>query len=437
MNDLREREPQQEPANGATITAINSSSRSRIPPSVSRSFERCFAILGYAIVSLILVVALLELISWAIWSVYPSGEPAGRLHQKASPVYEGMDWAKEFWQEESSRRQAHTVYVPFRLWGVTNWHGKYINNDAGPRGVWRRTLNPSNCDPRHTLSVWTFGGSTLYGTAVPDWATIPSYLSHELNAGSQNCVVVSNFGVEGYVNDQELILLEEQLKAGGHPDIVVFYDGVNDSSLAWSPSSPPPPHFLFGTIKSRVEGSTAGRLDFLKQSYALSLVGEILAHSRSRQSFAPLISRSQPDVAIVLDNYEANLRIARALSNAYQFRLYFFWQPILIYGHKSLVPFEQHMADVDTSGKSAGSAWFLVMRSVYQEAQSRAGVDGSFIFLGNLFDSTTDPIYVDEAHLGPEGNELAAKAIAGYIRNNPLANPSFLRFFDYGRCRAK
>jgi lysophospholipase L1-like esterase len=424
MTDLRKGEARQQPVKGASSAALEDPTPSRILSSPLRSFERYFAFLGYGIVCLVLVAALLELASWAIlsvriWSVHPSVEQATRMIQKTSPVYEGVGWAKEFWEEEFLRNQVLKVYVPFRLWSVTNWHGKYINNDAGPRGVWRRTLNPSNCDPRRSLDVWTFGGSTMYGYGVPDWATIPSYLSRELNASSQNCVVVSNFGVEGYVNDQELITLEEQLKAGAHPDIVVFYDGVNDSALTWNPSGPPPAHFLFGTIKSRVEGSVSGRLDFLQTSYTVRLARKILSKIRPRQSFASLISRSQPNVPLVLDNYEANLRIARALSNAYQFKLYCFWQPILLYGQKPLVPFEQHMAEVDASGMSAATAWFPVMRAVYQEAEHRAAIDGNFIFLGNMFDSTKDPIYVDEVHLGPEGNELAAKAIAGYVRAIP------------------
>ena len=415
MTALREDEARQQPVDVATSAAVNSPTRLPILSSPSQSLERHFALLGYAVVCLVLVAVLLELVSWAILSVHPSA----RQPRKASPVYEGVGWAKDFWQEEAPREHAPRVYVPFRLWSVTNWHGKYINNDAGPRGVWRKTLNPSNCDPRHALSVWTFGGSTMYGYAVPDWATIPTYLSGELNAGSQNCVVVSNFGVEGYVNDQELILLEEQLKAGAHPDIVVFYDGINDSLLAWPNYGAPRAHFGFGPIKSRVEGSVSGRLDFLQESHAVRLAGAILERTRSWRYFADLISRSQSNVAPVLDNYEANIRIARALSNAYQFKLYCFWQPTLIYGHKPLVPFEQHIAELDTSRRSEDSARFLVMRSVYQEAERRAAVDGNFIFLANLFDSTKDPIYVDDAHLGPEGNELAAKAIASHIRNNP------------------
>jgi hypothetical protein len=259
----------------------------------------------------------------------------------------------------------------------------------------------------------------MYGTAVPDWATIPSYLSRDLNAGSRDCVAVSNFGVEGYVTDQELILLAEQLKAGGDPDIVIFYDGVNDSSLAWPPSSSPNAHFLFRTIKTRVEGSVSGRLDFLQKSYAMRLVREGLAALHPARSFPSLIAEAQPSVVTTLDNYVANLRLVRALGEAYKFKLYCFWQPMLVYGHKPLVPFEQQMATRDASGISEESAWFLTIAAAYREAERRAARSGNFVFLGSLFDSTREPIYVDEAHLGPRGNELAAQAIARYIQDYP------------------
>ena len=258
----------------------------------------------------------------------------------------------------------------------------------------------------------------MYGTAVPDWATIPSYLSRDLNAEPSDCIVVSNFGVEGYVSDQELILLTEQLKAGEHPDIVIFYDGVNDSSLAWPPSRPPDAHFTFATIKSRVEGSVSGRLDFLQKSYAIRLAREGFARLRPARSFSSEVSKAQANVMTTLANYEANMRLARVLADAYKFKLYCFWQPVLIYGHKPLVPFERQMATPDASGTSADSAWFLTMAAVYREAERHAS-SRNFVFLGGLFDSTTDPIYVDEAHLGPRGNELAAQAIASYIRDHP------------------
>lgn len=390
----------------------------RYPPIVSRFLAHFFSFLGYGVVIVVIVAAFLEFAAWAIWSVHPLTREAELKNQIASPVYAGAGWAGEFWQEESLRRKKPTVYVPFRVWGVTDWHSKLINNDPGVRGVWRRTINPANCDPLHRVNLWTFGGSTMYGTAVPDWATIPSYLSRDLNAGSQVCTQISNFGVEGYVTDQELILLAEQLKAGGHPDIVILYDGVNDSSLAWAPSGSPNAHFLLGKVKSRVEGSLSGRLDFLQQSYALRFVREILARLHPTGSFESLIQKQRPNVVSTFNNYEGNLRLARALSEAYNFKLYCFWQPLLVYGHKPLVPFEQHMAAQDVSGTSAESAWFLTMIEVYREAEHHAAENDSFVFLADLFDSTREPLYVDEAHLGPRGNELVAQAIANYVHDH-------------------
>jgi lysophospholipase L1-like esterase len=386
---------------------------------VSRFLPYVFSLLGYGIVTIVLVAAFLEFVAWAIWAVHPLTHEAELKNQVASPVYAGAEWAGEFWQEESLRRKKPTVYVPFRVWGVTDWHSKYINNDPGLRGAWRRTVAPANCDPLHKVNLWTFGGSTMYGTTVPDWATIPSYLSRDLNTGSRVCTQISNFGVEGYVTDQELILLTEQLKAGGHPDIVILYDGVNDSSLAWAPSGTPNAHFQFGAVKSRVEGSLSGRLDFLQKSHALRLVREILARVRPTGVFTSLVAKQRPNVVNTFYNYEGNLRLAHALSDAYNFKLYCFWQPLLVYGHKPLVPFEQRMADRDVTATSAESAWFLTMIEVYREAEHHAAANDSFVFLADLFDSTREPLYVDEAHLGPRGNELVAQAIANYVRDHP------------------
>jgi lysophospholipase L1-like esterase len=384
-----------------------------------RFLRRCFYFLGFAFVIVTLLATLLELLSWAIWSIHPLSREAELENQGASPVYVGVDWAREFWREEFLRRQQLNSYVPFRIWGVTEWHSQFINNDHAATGILRRTINPISCDPVHPTTVWTFGGSTMYGTAAPDFATIPSYLSRDLNSGSRDCVVVLNFGVEGYVTDQELILLQEQLKAGGRPDIVVFYDGVNDSSLAWGAPGHANLHFLFGVVKSRVEGSLSGRLDFLQKSYAVRLTRAAFERLQPASSFASIVAREQPNIIVTFRNYEGNLRIARALGDAYKFKLYCFWQPMLTYGHKPLVQFEQRMATRDATGTSAESAWFLTMNAVYREAEHHASADGVYVFLGGLFDSIKEPLYVDEAHLGPRGNEIVAQAIADHIRTHP------------------
>jgi hypothetical protein len=117
------------------------------------------------------------------------------------------------------------------VWGVRNWHGKYVNTDDTEMGTWRRTIPGirATCAKTAILRIWVFGGSTVYGIGTPDSATTPSYLSRELDTDPSACVEVSDLGVEGFVRNQEVILLAQQLKAGRRPDIAIFYDGINES----------------------------------------------------------------------------------------------------------------------------------------------------------------------------------------------------------------
>jgi lysophospholipase L1-like esterase len=236
-----------------------------------------------------------------------------------------------------------------------------------------------------------------------------------LNAAGQDCVFVTNFGVEGYVTNQEMIALGEQLKAGHHPDIVIFYDGANDAGAAAYASGSPLPYFMFPEIKNRVEGSILGRLDFLLRSHVfhvLALTVRLLPQTSPGASQREEVRRK---AAVALDNYEANLGFARALSKAYGFRLYCFWQPSLYYGHKPLVPFEQQMVN---ASNPRTDYWRPEVIAGYAEAENRAATAGDFVFLGGSFDSVKDSLYLDMVHLDPLGNELVGNYIAEYIRTH-------------------
>jgi hypothetical protein len=389
--------------------------------SLARRFERFFAFLGYSIFCVLLAAALVELGAFAIWSAKHGRRPSRQEKLgSTSPAYAAYPWAAEFWKEEQQRRKAlHGDYVPFRVWSVAQWHGKYVNADSSETGTWRRTSNPSrpNCEKQPIQTIWMFGGSTLYGSGVPDWATIPSYLSQNLNAESGVCAKILNFGVEGYVSNQELMLLTEQLKAGRRPDIVIFYDGANDSYIGMFAPGIATAHWDYVAIKARVEGSIVGKLEFLRNSFALRLIRESFA--RRMVSVAENAGIANSRGIAVLDNFEANLRIARALGEAYGFKVYCFWQPSLAYGSKPLAPYEQELVNLDANSPE-GSA-FPKMSVAYGEAERRAARSGDFVFLGRLFDAAQPPLYLDRwMHLGPQGNELAAKAIAGNIEERQI-----------------
>ena len=71
----------------------------------------------------------------------------------------------------------------------------------------------------------------MWGTSQRDDKTIPAEASRRLQAlaGPSRRIEVTNFGENGYVLTQEVIELMLQLRKGNVPDIVVFFDGINDA----------------------------------------------------------------------------------------------------------------------------------------------------------------------------------------------------------------
>jgi lysophospholipase L1-like esterase len=380
------------------------------PESTGRRF---FTFVGATAIGTLAALTVLEVVMFAAWSFARLLDP-GTLRPERSPVYAGATWAPDLFREQSLRLALPYTYVPFRVTGVTEWHGKYFNNDQHPAGIWRRTINPEDCQHPKT-SMWVFGGSTVYGTGVPDWATLPSYLSRNLNRDGRACVIVTNFGDESYVTTQELILLIEQLKRGGRPDVVIFYDGFNDAHVGMAAPDPWSAHYGLDIIKERAEGSFRGRFDFVHRLYTVRVI-EAARRLFRRRSKTLNDDELRARASAVVDNYEANQNIAEALGQVYRFRFYAFWQPMLFYGHKPLVEFERQIIQLDASSKARFDPRPVV--AAYQEAARRAPA-AAFVNLADIFDSVPEPIYTDEAHLGPHGNELAAHAIAKYLEDHP------------------
>ena len=376
------------------------------------SFRHFLTFLGYAVLASIVAALVIECGAFVTLGISHWVWPDSQVNfADTSPAYAGYPWASEFWQEEKLRwKTQHGSYEPFRIWGVAPWHGKYINTDEIAGGYWRRTINPANdkCGGKTATEVWMFGGSTLYGTGVPDWATVPSFLSRDLNSAGAGCFMVTNFGTEGYVTNQEVLLLMEQLKAGRHPGLVIFYDGVNDSYAGAVSPGVPTEHMSFANIKARMEGTFAGRLDFLRNSSAFQLAMATVHALHWSHGSKPSMAESKSKAAATLDNYEANLRIARTLGQAYGFHVMSFWQPAIMYGHRPLAVFEVKIANADADQRS-----FQILTAVYAEAERRANKNHDFVFLGSLFDSVKEPVYIDKwMHLSPIGNEIVAQALA-------------------------
>jgi len=381
--------------------------------------EGFFGIIGRSVITLIVVAILAELCSIPALRVY------GRFHRDSlvpqkSPAYDNEKWGPEFWTEQSAFwARARTNYLPFMVWGVRKWHGKFINTDDTEMGTWRRTVDArgEGCKNAGVRQVWVFGGSTVYGIGTPDWATIPSYLSRELNTDPTACIEVTNLGAEGYVTNQEVILLIQQLKAGRKPDIAIFYDGVNESLVGGFSPGNPTEHWNFEMIKTRVENSGYSKLAWLTDSHFFQLIKLLVGDDD--QKGIPRISDGElsAKAKATLQNYETNMRVVHILATAYGFKTYFFWQPVLAFGAKPLMPFEQELEKARS--KELGGRVHRGLEAVYQEAETRSATSTSFVFLGHVFDEVQEPLYIDEFHLDPRGNQIIAHAIAQAAQLSP------------------
>jgi len=370
-----------------------------------------------SIAAFVAIAIILDLFSFAALSLYRRRYQDPLSPQK-SPAYDSETWGAEFWREQSAFwSKARSSYFPFTVWTVRKWHGRYINTDDNEMGTWRRTIQAlsQECKETTVRKVWLFGGSTVFGTGTPDWETIPSYLSRKLNADQSSCWEVTNLGAEGYVTNQEAILLMEQLKAGRRPDIAIFYDGVNESLVGglWGN---PTKHWSFELIKAKVEEPGISRLflSFLKLSYTVQLIQQI-KQSHSPDGY-PTFSDEElaANVRATLENYEANIRVVQMLAKEYRFKTYFFWQPVLAYGKKPLTPFEEKLKKArDTE---LGGRLQRVFTGVYAQADRVSKESRDFFFLGNSFDEVKELMYVDEFHLDPRGNEIMADHIAEALR---------------------
>ncbi|MDP9268946.1 MAG: SGNH/GDSL hydrolase family protein [Acidobacteriota bacterium] len=357
------------------------------------------------------------------------GAPNGRCsadiwHEvaSASPAFDSYPWADEFWREMRSHAQRQFPYEPFLVWGDSEFRGRYLNVERTATGNWRKTPSlPTVACSKH-LEVWMFGGSTVFGYGMPDAETLPSNVQRELSRRTGACVTVSNFGIEGFTSSQSLTALLLQLRAGGHPDLVIDYEGVNDATAGGYSPGVAGGHLDMVEIKTKFEqkldddvrvwasGNDLARGVLL---FGRKLWGDtqrlVLSISADDRIEAVQLTEGeiQRRAAATVENYGRNVALLQMLSRAYGFKAYSFWHPVLYYGRRPGSPFEKAVLEVLLHNADHAT----VVAETYKIADRRAAELG-FVSLAHAVDELPGTVYLDTMHLGPEGNRLVATRIA-------------------------
>ena len=372
-----------------------------------RLVRDAWLILGLAI----LLFGVLEAGAWLVllgvrW-VEESSEPPGDWRARAD-TYTDPSWVEAYYNE--FRRSDALRWRPYVYWRKKPYRGQYINVDSSGLRITPGPASPDQGAGR-ALKIFMFGGSTLWGTGARDAFTIPAMVASDLRRSGLR-VEVSNFGQSGYVSTQSLVALLLELRAGRRPDVVVFYDGINDTFSAFAQQRPGLPQNEKNRTAdfnlSQASVARLGRLvlrDVADRSATVQLAKRVLRRSAGGDS---LRRPSNPDslATLVVTTYLSNLEVLRALSEHYHFTPLAYWQPT-IFQKPMLTKYEQ----VERAKVPELARFF---EQTYASLAARAH-GGAVHDLSRVFSTWRDPVYVDWMHLGETGNALIAQRIAGDV----------------------
>jgi lysophospholipase L1-like esterase len=364
-------------------------------------------------VNLLVLFVLFNLIYWSlpIWNVlknsFTSNEVAEDPRARA-PNYANVTWAPQHFRE---LKQATWDYRSFIGWRRRPFQGETIT--VGGRYGQRRTINDGTNEAK---TVYFFGGSTMWGTGVRDDGTIPSQFAAATGYRSEN------FGETAYTAHQSLVLLLQLLEDGHRPNIVVFYDGVNEILVKCRTELTPTSHgreaWIDGVLKSPHSSPTTFSYYFAPLWHVARWVKSQFAKTgRSPMSWTAqaLVGGGAPDTGLgydcdtnrdkaakIAENMVRDWQMAKLLVESYNIRFIGILQPVSFLSKTRL----DHLSDIYRNP---------VLRSQYQTVypmmKQRMNQTGGFYDFVDALD-IDQYVYVDDVHLSPNGNQLIAAQIA-------------------------
>ncbi|NDV27817.1 SGNH/GDSL hydrolase family protein [Desulfovibrio sp. JC010] len=353
------------------------------------------------------------------------------------PNYKNTSWAEKHFQEFDSLASTYSSYVGWRRKPYT---GKTIIIDENGFRI-----NPESSHCNNKKSIWFFGGSTMWGTGSSSQYTIPAYFEH-LNPAYCS----KNFGESAWRSRQELALLINRLHLEKKkPEVVVFYDGVNDFYNGVLQESTDMTHSYEKNIQKQMDLAEKGLfyrllnaagkgltdtfvnnfirlINFSKKKMAADsnkaktapptstlsketgasskadskIINELFAPCELSESRKKLIDKCVEEQLYVYS-------VVNDICNKQGVRFIALLQPILWAGS----PYRNHLLqELESSPECAPSLYAYYYNEIVKKAAGR----DYFHDLTHAFDSDW-PIYIDFCHVSPNGNKIIAEKIAKII----------------------
>lgn len=377
-------------------------------PSATARIKTGLAIFGLSV----LVLAAAELVATSAAGFGGDGGATDQtVEMEASPAYAGaaFDSATLF---AEFRDTFPVAYQPYTVWSRRPYTGEMTNVDE--RG---NRVTHHGSGRKDALDVWMFGGSTMWGTGAPDDQTIPSHLADILNRWGVD-TNVRNLGETAYVSTQEVVSLLRELQSGGRPQVVVFYDGVNDSTSAALWPEAPGAHENLPDIRRRFEDDPeSGPVAMLRSTRLYSAARDIADRLRGGESRVGDGSAEVPfreAATRAADVVQANYRAVAALGTEFGFTPVFVLQPALGVGDKPLAQSEEGILSraMRDPARATTVRMYIELREELRRRPETARNPARINDLSDMFSELSDATYIDWAHITGAGNRLVAERIS-------------------------
>jgi lysophospholipase L1-like esterase len=308
-------------------------------------------------------------------------EPPPGFRQPDTAALEDEPWVEEF-SLEYGAAESREGYRPWTEFGLPTFHGRHLNMED----LERVSYEPGGLGT-DALEVWVLGGSAVFGLYQRDQHTIPSELARLAEADGVEARF-RNFGIPSYLSLQEAMMLARRLAAGGRPDLVVFYDGYNDTEQA-----------------QEALNTGYGDNDHLRAWFTPELAtaaANVLAGFDAPPTFDE-VDDVDAVAEATLGRYRRAVDLSRHLADAYGFEVVHAWQPVLY--TKRLVPGEEELIGAMAIGEDG----FTDGTEIYR--QVREGLPGGVIDLSTALDGLAEPVLSDEVHTDETGARAVAEAL--------------------------
>ncbi len=345
------------------------------------------------------VASFIVLLLVANWGAKFLLRPLAQNVRHELPNYEtDREHAKEIFKDYNSVQHQ---YEPFVGWKTLPYTGKTTHIAANGERVHIPPTQDTSLQ-----SIHFFGGSTMWGEGSDDQHTIPALVNSALPD-----FAVYNHAQLAYNTRQELDALITLYSGTTKPDLVVFYDGVNDAAfLCPSEIDQLPAHRLVPTFREKlyVKKSSLMKEVFFKL-FLENIIRVINQYSDTTKKPSPYDCISDPDKAEeIAEIFIKNWEMAHEMVTARGGKFIAVLQPAAFIGK----PHTDHLKLDQDLGKNFSEVYRRIKLKIAERKHP-------WIYdLSDQFDGD-EIIYIDFCHVSSNGNEIMAKAISKVIQEQP------------------